>query len=173
MLDLSERCPSCWLPSRALVSRRVDCGWPVVVCGWPEVVCGWPEVVYGWPEVVYGWKGDPTGGPHGEDLTGETPRGGPHGKGRLRMAGVVYGWKGDPTGGPHGGDHTGVDPTGGTPQERTSADGRGRLRMACPRFTVPDGRRGKMGWIRVLCALAGFRPLWSAARPWSCGSSVV
>ena len=25
-----ERCPSCWLPSRVLVSRRVDCGWPVV-----------------------------------------------------------------------------------------------------------------------------------------------
>ena len=48
----------------------------------------------------------------------------------------------------------------------------GRLRMACPRFTVPDGRRGKLGWIRVSCALAGFRPLWSAARPWSCGSSV-
>ena len=31
MLDLSERCPSCWLPSRALVSRRVDYGWPVVL----------------------------------------------------------------------------------------------------------------------------------------------
>ena len=38
---------------------------------------------------------------------------------------------------------------------------RGRLRMArvvCGWIDVPDGRRGKLGWIRVLCALA--------ARPW-------
>ena len=140
MLDLSERCPSCWLPSRALVSRRVVYGWPVVVCGWPGV----PKT--GRPRMA-GGRLRMEGGPHGG-----TSRGGPYG------------------GGPHGGDPRGEGTTRG---ERSSADGRGRLRMACPRFTVPDGRRGKMGWIRVLCALAGFRPLWSAARPWSCGSSVV
>ena len=41
------------------------------------------------------------------------------------------------------------------------------------RFTVACGHRGKLGWIRVLCALARFRPPFrSAPRPWSRGSSV-
>ena len=75
-----ERCPSCWLPSRALVSRRVVCGWLVVPQNGPSTdgpwsstdgrggssgrlladgprspACGWPEVVCGWPEAVCGW----------------------------------------------------------------------------------------------------------------------
>ena len=101
--------------------------------------------------------GSPTGEPHGGSPHRGAPTGEPHRcgrpqmarNGRPRMARKQEDPTGEPTGGgPHRGDPTGGphgDPTGG----------------------------GKMGWIRVLCALAGFRPLWSAARPWSGSSSVV
>ena len=92
-------------------------------------VCGWPAaVVCGWPAAVV------CGWPAAVCLRMAR-------SGRLRMA------------------------RSGRPRMARSGRPwmarRGRLRMArvvCGWLDVPDGRRGKLGWIRVLCALA--------ARPW-------
>ena len=144
----------------AVGQRSSACGWPAaVVYGWPAaVVYGWPAaVVYGSPGRNKGVRlrkarGRPVA--DGRRSSADGPRSSADGRdfqtGRLRMA------RGRPR-----------------MAKGRLRMARGRLRMACSRFTVPDGRRGKLGWIRVLCALAGFRPLWSAARPWSCGSSVT
>ena len=127
------------------------------------------------------WK---TGGPHRKDPTGRTPQqedpttGGPHNRGTPQQ--------GDPTtGGPHNkGTPQQEDPTTGRPHNRGTPQQGAHVAAVCgwptavvcgwfaPGSHVPDGRRGKLGWIRSCARWPGFDPFWSAARPWSCGSPV-
>ena len=123
--------PSCRVSQLLETTVLSACGWPrPSACRWPAaVVCGWPAaVVCGWPAAVV--CGWPAAVVCGWPRSGRLRMAR---SGRLRMA------------------------SSGRPRMAR----RGRLRMArvvCGWLDVPDGRRGKLGWIRVLCALA--------ARPW-------